>query len=142
MRRLRREVLESVSKARRKEGEVSLRSPDSTWIVFLLQAGECLPIISEQKPSLVPSPTPGWLDLCLSVGAGRERVLIPKKQLPGAPLACPEPSLCGGRGASGSRRSQQSSSDTPVFVSPRLSRVRGWAGGGCRGERGRQTWDV
>lgn len=57
MRMLRLRVVESVSYASQKgEAGLKLKSPDTMQIFFLLEAGKCLQVISEQI--LCPAPHP------------------------------------------------------------------------------------
>lgn len=76
-------MLESVSGASQKGcAGLKLRSPDSVGIFFLREAGKYLWVVSEQKCFPVPFPTPGLLELCLKVGAGKESSRVPRGQLP------------------------------------------------------------
>lgn len=62
MRMLRLRVVESVSYASQKgEAGLKLKSPDTMQIFFLLEAGKCLQVISEQILCPVPPPPPAPL---------------------------------------------------------------------------------
>lgn len=86
MRMLRLRVVESVSYASQKgEAGLKLKSPDTMQIFFLLEAGKCLQVISEQilcpAPPPLRSPALGCWN-CDRVGIGKKRMHIPKNQLP------------------------------------------------------------